>query len=232
MIEAEHVIKIYNESKHNETKAIDDISFKISNGELVVIMGKSGSGKTTLLNLISCLDKVSAGKILLNGEDISLKKDNELAKLRNENIGFIFQDFNLINNYTAYENIETPLIIKKLPGKERKEIILKYAEKLGIEDRLKNRPHELSGGEKQRVAIARALVTNADIIIADEPTGALDKKTGEEILKILFELNKKGKTVIIVTHDLEIANQIDRKIIISDGRILEDKGGTNDIGFD
>lgn len=226
MIEVKNVVKIYNESKQNETKAIDDISFKIDSGELIAIMGKSGSGKTTLLNLISCLDRASMGQIFLNGEDINLKKDNELAKLRNENIGFVFQDFNLMNNYTAYENIEVPLITKGISKKERKKVILEYSEKLGIIDRLKHSPNELSGGEKQRVAIARALVTNANIIIADEPTGALDKKTGEEILKILFELNKEGKTVIIVTHDLEIANQIDRKIIISDGKILEDKGGT------
>ena len=225
MIEVKNVTKIYNQSKQNETKAIDDISFKIESSELIAIMGKSGSGKTTLLNLISCLDRVSMGKIFLNGEDVSLKKDKELARLRNENIGFIFQDFNLMNNYTAYENIEAPLITKGVSKKERKKVIFEYSEKLGIKDRLKHSPHELSGGEKQRVAIARALVTNANIIIADEPTGALDKKPGKEILTILFELNKEGKTVIIVTHDLEIANQIDRKIIISDGKILEDKGG-------
>lgn len=225
MVEVKNVTKIYNESKENETKAIDNLSFSIKDGEIVVIMGKSGSGKTTLLNLISCLDRASMGEIFINGENVNLKKDNELSKLRNKNIGFIFQDFNLMNNYSAYENIETPLIIKRIPKKERKKIIFEYADKLGIKERLNHKPQELSGGEKQRVAIARALVTEANIIIADEPTGALDKKTGDEILKILLNLNREGKTIIIVTHDPEISKQVKRNIIISDGKIIEDNGG-------
>ena len=170
MIELENVSKIYKESKDNETKAIDNVSFKIEDSEMVAIIGKSGSGKTTLLNLISCLDRATSGKIYLNGEAVNLKRDKELANIRNNNIGFVFQDFNLMNNYTAYENIEIPLLIKKVHRKKRKEIITEYAKKVGIENKLENKPNELSGGEKQRVAIVRALVADAKTIIADEPT--------------------------------------------------------------
>ena len=170
MIEIRNVSKIYREFKSNETKAIDNVSLKIADTEMVAITGKSGSGKTTLLNLISCLDRATVGQIYINEELINLKNDRELAIIRNENIGFVFQDFYLMNNYTVYENIEIPLIIKGVSRKKRKQIIFEYAQKVGIMDKMKKKPIELSGGEKQRVAIVRALVTDASIIIADEPT--------------------------------------------------------------
>lgn len=222
MIELKNISKSYKMSEENEVKAIDNISLKIENGEFVSIIGKSGSGKTTLLNIISCLDKPDKGIYYLNGLNINLKNDNEMSVLRNKKIGFIFQNFNLLSRLNAYENIEIPLIYKKVPKLKRKQLIEKYAKQLEIETRLKHKPNELSGGQQQRIAIARALVTEPDIIIADEPTGALDEKTGKQIICILKKLNEQGKTVIIVTHDIDIANMTNRKILIKDGKIAND----------
>lgn len=222
MIELKNISKSYKMSEENEVKAIDNISLKIEKGEFVSIIGKSGSGKTTLLNIISCLDKPDKGIYYLNGLNINLKNDNEMSVLRNKKIGFIFQNFNLLSRLNAYENIEIPLIYKKVPKLKRKQLIEKYAKQLEIETRLKHKPNELSGGQQQRIAIARALVTEPDIIIADEPTGALDEKTGKQIICILKKLNEQGKTVIIVTHDIDIANMTNRKILIKDGKIAND----------
>lgn len=224
MIELNNITKTYELSKDNKIKALDNITLKIKKGEFVSIVGKSGSGKTTLLNIISCLDKPDSGTYYLNDINVSIKTDKELSSIRNKKIGFIFQNFNLLSKLNSYENIEIPLIYKRLSKAKRKELILNSAKQLEIEERLNHKPNELSGGQQQRVAIARALVTDPDIIIADEPTGALDESTGKQIIDILKNLNKKGKTVIIVTHDLEIANVAKRKILIKDGKIESDTG--------
>ena len=215
-------LKEYVLSKDNSVLALDNVSLEIDEGEFVAIVGKSGSGKSTLLNIMSCLDKEIKGSYILDGININKKSSKELAKIRNQYFGFVFQNFNLLQKLTAYENIEIPLIYKRVPRRERKKLIEKYAEKVGILERLDHRPNELSGGQQQRVAIARALVTNPKIIMADEPTGALDEATGIQIMKILKDLNDEGKTVLLVTHDMDLANQAKRKIVISDGRLISD----------
>lgn len=223
MIELKNVNKTYVLSENNYVEALKDINLKINEGEFVSIIGKSGSGKSTLLNVISCMDSKYKGEYILNNEEINNNNKSTLATIRNKTFGFIFQNFNLLSKLTAYENIEIPLIYKRVPKKNRKETIFEITKFLEIEDRLNHKPKELSGGEQQRVAIARALVTSPNVILADEPTGSLDEKTGKQILNILKELNKKGKTVIIVTHDLELANFTNRIITLSDGKIISDK---------
>ncbi len=222
MIKLENIVKEYVLSKDNSIVALNNVSLEIEEGEFVAIVGKSGSGKSTLLNIMSCLDKEIKGKYILDGIDISKKKSKELAKIRNKYFGFIFQNFNLLQKLTAYENIEIPLIYKRVPRRNRKKLIEEYAKKVGIDQRLKHKPNELSGGQQQRVAIARALVTNPKIIMADEPTGALDEATGIQIMNLLEELNKEGKTVLLITHDMDLAKRAKRKIVISDGKIISD----------
>ncbi len=168
------------------------------------------------------MDQKIKGSYVLDGNEIQRKKSKELAKIRNKYFGFIFQNFNLLQKLTAYENIEIPLIYKRVPRKKRKQLIEKYAKQVGIEERLKHKPNELSGGQQQRVAIARALVTDPKIIMADEPTGALDEATGIQIMEILKKLNAQGKTILLVTHDMDLANQAKRKIVLSDGKIISD----------
>lgn len=223
MIDLKYVDKSYRLSKENSVRALKGIELHIEKGEFVSIIGKSGSGKSTLLNIISCMDSNYSGEYRLLGENMRDKNKRELAEMRNKNFGFIFQNFNLLSKLTAYENIEIPLIYKKIPKRQRKKIIRKVAQSLKIENRLNHNPRELSGGEQQRVAIARALVTEPNIILADEPTGALDVKTGEQIIEILTELNRKGKTVIIVTHDLELSEKTKRIVTLSDGQIVSDE---------
>lgn len=223
MIELKNLKKEYVLSKNNKVLALQNINLTIDEGEFVAIVGKSGSGKSTLLNIISCLDKEFSGEYFLEGENIRKKRKNELAKIRNRSFGFIFQNFNLLQKLTAYENIEIPLIYKKVPRRKRKELIEKYAEKLEIKDRLQHKPNELSGGQQQRVAIARALVTNPKVIMADEPTGALDEATGIQIVEILKELNQEGKTILLITHDSDLAKMAKRKIVLSDGMIIQDE---------
>lgn len=222
MIKLNNIVKKYVLSKDNAVIALDKISIEIEEGEFVAIVGKSGSGKSTLLNIMSCLDKEIKGEYVLDGININKKKSKELAKIRNKYFGFIFQNFNLLQKLTAYENIEIPLIYKGVPRKTRKKLIEEYAKKVGIETRLKHKPNELSGGQQQRVAIARALVTNPKIIMADEPTGALDEATGIQIMNILQELNNEGKTVLLITHDMDLASKAKRKIVISDGKLISD----------
>ena len=207
MIRLENIMKIYNE-KVDDTKALDDVSLKIEDGEFVAVMGASGSGKSTLLKIIGCMDTPTAGKYFLDNTEVTVASRSQVHKLRKEKIGYVFQHFALMDYYTAYENIELPLLAANVKRKDRKMIILKQMEHLGILSERNKLPGKMSGGQQQRVAIARALVTNADIILADEPTGALDQKTGHEVLELLKEINKSGKTVIIVTHDEGIAKMI------------------------
>ena len=221
MIRLENITKIYNE-KIDDTKALDDVSLKIEDCEFVAVMGASGSGKSTLLKIIGCMGTPTAGKYFLDDTEVTAASRSQVHKLRKEKIGYVFQHFALMDYYTAYENIELPLLAANVKRKERKRIILKQMEHLGILSEKDKLPGKMSGGQQQRVAIARALVTNADIILADEPTGALDQKTGHEVLELLKEINKSGKTVIIVTHDEGIAKMTDRIITISDGRIVGD----------
>ena len=216
MIRLENIAKIYNE-KVDDTKALDDVSLKIEDGEFVSVMGASGSGKSTLLKIIGCMDSPTSGKYYLDDTEVTAASRSQVHKLRKEKIGYVFQHFALMDYYTAYENIELPLLAANVKRKDRKRIILKQMEHLGILSERNKLPGKMSGGQQQRVAIARALVTNADIILADEPTGALDQKTGREVLELLKEINKSGKTVIIVTHDEGIAKMTDRIITISDG---------------
>lgn len=226
MIRLENITKIYNE-KVDDTKALDDVSLKIEDGEFVSVMGASGSGKSTLLKIIGCMDSPTSGKYYLDDTEVTAASRSQIHKLRKEKIGYVFQHFALMDYYTAYENIELPLLAANVKRKDRKRIILKQMEHLGILSERNKLPGKMSGGQQQRVAIARALVTNADIILADEPTGALDQKTGREVLELLKDINKSGKTVIIVTHDEGIAKMTNRIITISDGRIVSDNKNIN-----
>ena len=222
MIRLENISKIY-DAKIDTTKALDNVSLQINDGELVAIMGPSGSGKSTLLNIIGCMDTATEGKYYVDDVEVSLLKKSQRDSFRKKNIGFVFQHFALMDYYTAYENIELPLIANNVRKSERKKIVQQQLEHLGITSQRNKLPKKMSGGQQQRVAIARALVTNVDLILADEPTGALDQKTGQEVLALLKEINSTGKTVIIVTHDEKIAADCNRVIMIQDGRIWDDK---------
>jgi len=220
MIQLKNVSKTYvmgDEKIH----ALDDISLTIEKGEFISIIGPSGSGKTTLMNVLGLLDVPDKGEYFLNGIDIKNAQDSDLAKLRNKNIGFIFQSFNLLSKLNALENVQVPLMYQGTTGKKSNELAYAYLEKVGLKGREKHLPSQLSGGQQQRVAIARALICNPEIILADEPTGALDSKTGIEIIEMLQELNKTGQTIILITHDNKIADTAKRKITIADGRIFE-----------
>ncbi len=199
------------------------INLTIEDGEFVAIMGPSGSGKSTLMNIIGFLDYPSSGTYELNGENIGTEKENKLTQLRNEHIGFVFQQFFLLPRLTVLRNVESPLIYAGVPKRERKERAERMLAKVGLENRMKHLPNELSGGQKQRVAIARALVNNPAIILADEPTGALDSKTSKQIMELFIQLNQEGKTVIIVTHEEEIAAYTNRVITLKDGVITDDR---------
>ncbi len=216
MIELVNIKKEYGK-KSNIHQVLRNINLKIEKGELIGIMGRSGSGKTTLLNIIGCMDEITEGLYIYNGKKVNEFSKSKLEKFKKENISFVFQDFALMNDYTVYENVELPLIIKRLPKKKRKTIIMEQLKELEIEHLAYKYPNQISGGEKQRCAIARALVTNNELILADEPTGALDEKTGEKIMDILININKIGKTVVIVTHDKEIAKKCNRVIYLKDG---------------
>lgn len=220
MIELKDVCKTYKYGKE-ETKALDNINLTIKDGEFVAVIGNSGSGKSTLLNVIGCMDMMDSGSYILNGQEISGIKINKLHKVRKESISFVFQNFALLNHYTVFENVEVPLLAKKVKKSERKRIVKEKLELMGIYDLKSKLPTKISGGQQQRCAIARALASDNNIILADEPTGALDSKTGEEIMNVLKELNGMGKTVIIVTHNMDIAKQTDRILEMEDGRIRD-----------
>ena len=220
MIELNNIDKTYNKGKSNEFQALKDVSLTIEDGEMVAIIGKSGAGKSTLMHIIGCIDDFESGTYILNGEDISSIKEGKRAKIRNKDIGIVMQDFALVEDYTAIENVMIPLYFTK--GKlleSKKSIARKALEKVGIGELASKRVNKLSGGQKQRVAIARAIVNNPSILLADEPTGALDVKTSAEIMGVFKELNEQGITVIIITHDMEVAEGCERVIEISDGRI-------------
>lgn len=218
LIEFNNIKKIYGKSDA-EVIALNDVTLSINAGEMVAFMGASGSGKSTLLNIIGCLDEQSSGEYYYNGEKMSNYKDGEISSIRNSTFGFVVQNFALIDNYTVYENVEIPLVYNKKKTNNKKKLIKETLDMLGIANKINKYPKELSGGQCQRVAIARAIVNDQQIILADEPTGALDKKTGQDVLNIFKNLNKKGKTIIIITHDSEIAAQCNRVIKLSDGKI-------------
>lgn len=225
MMKLSNIKKVYG-SGSLQVSVLHGIDLEIADGEFVAIMGPSGSGKSTLMNIIGFLDHSTAGTYELNGEEIGTVKENKLAKLRNEHIGFVFQQFFLLPRLNALKNVESPLSYANVPKRARTERAKEMLEKVGLADRMTHLPNELSGGQKQRVAIARALVNNPTIILADEPTGALDSKTSAQIMKLLVELNAEGKTVIIVTHEEEIAAYADRIITLKDGLIIDDRGQT------
>lgn len=216
VIKTENIEKIY-KTKSQQTVALKNVGIEINKGELVSIVGSSGSGKSTLMNILGCLDKASGGKYYFNNRNIADFSERELTTLRRENIGFIFQKFNLISTLTALENTELPLVYAKIPKKIRRQKAKEALKTVGLENRMYHKPCELSGGQQQRVAVARAIISNPEIILADEPTGNLDEKSARQIMNILKELNKNGKTVIIITHDKQIANQTSRKIIVKNG---------------
>lgn len=218
MISIKNITKIYNKDS-NDLPALQDVSLEISDGEMVAIMGASGSGKTTLLNIIGCMDCWNKGEYIFNDIDVGKLKGSEIDKFRRQNFGFIFQQFSLLKDYTVRENVELPLRAINIPKKKRYEIVTDMLRKLGMDRYADKIPANLSGGQQQRCAIARALVTEATVILADEPTGSLDSKTGIEIMDLLIQLNRSGKTVIIVTHDEKIAKLASRTIYLKDGKI-------------
>lgn len=221
LIEVKDVYKIYNPGE-NEVRALDGVSLKIDNGEFVAIIGQSGSGKSTLMNMLGMLDKSTSGQYFMDGVDVSMMSDDELSEIRNKKIGFIFQGFNLIPSLTARGNVELPLIYRGMKKSERSELSQKALKMVGLEKRMDHLPSEMSGGQQQRVAIARAIAAKPPIILADEPTGNLDSKSGAEVMKIIHELHNEGRTIILITHDNEIAKEAKRVIKIHDGKIIED----------
>ena len=202
--------------------ALKNINLQINKGEYVAITGASGSGKSTLMNLIGCLDKPTEGEIYIGGKKASDLTSNQLAEVRNKKIGFVFQSFNLLARTSALDNVQMPLIYAGVPGSERKKLAINLLEKVGLAKRLGHQPNQLSGGQQQRVAIARALVNNPEIIMADEPTGNLDSKSGRDIMKLLADLYRQKRTIILVTHDIYLAKEAQRQIILKDGEIIED----------
>lgn len=222
IIKIEHIAKIYQVGTE-EVHALADVSLKIDKNEYVAIMGPSGSGKSTLMNILGCLDTPSKGLYDFSGENVSQMDDNELASIRNRQIGFVFQTFNLLARSDALHNVELPLIYAGISGAERRERAEDALEKVGLADRMTHKPNELSGGQRQRVAVARALVTNPSIILADEPTGNLDTKTGADIMQLFHEIHEAGNTIILVTHEEYIAEHAKRIIRLRDGLIEKDE---------
>ena len=222
LIRLENIYKIYGEGLESEVRALDGVSMCIERGEFVAIAGASGSGKSTLMNVLGCLDIPTYGEYWLDGENVRELTDRQLSHIRNKQIGFIFQGYNLIPELTARENVELPLIYQGIGAARRAELAQEALERVGLGSRGGHRPAEMSGGQQQRVAIARAISTHPPIIMADEPTGALDSKTGHEVLQFLQQLNREGSTIILITHDNGIAATARRIVRISDGKIVED----------
>lgn len=228
MIRLENITKIY-KMGDNEVRALDGVSIHIRPHEYVAVIGPSGSGKSTLMNMIGCLDTPTGGRFWIDGVEVSKMRDNALADLRNKKIGFIFQQYNLLSKLTALENVELPLIYRGLSASKRRTLALEALRRVGLEDKTEHRPTELSGGQQQRVSIARALSAHPSLILADEPTGALDSKSGIEIMRMMHELYEEGNTIIIITHDLNIAKQAERIITIKDGKIVSDADNSMDM---
>lgn len=227
MIRLEDITKIYHMGD-TDVHALDGVSLHIKPHEFVSIIGPSGSGKSTLMNMIGCLDVPTSGRYWIDGVEGSKMTDNQLADLRNQKIGFIFQQYNLLTKLTSYENVELPLIYRGIPADERDVLVKKALQKVGLLDKMNHKPTELSGGQQQRVSVARALSANPSLILADEPTGALDSKSGTEIMQMLHDLHEDGNTVVIITHDLNIAKQAERIVTIRDGKITSDIDNKDD----
>ena len=222
LIDIRDLYKIYNEGKESEVRALDGVSLQIDKGEFVAIVGQSGSGKSTMMNVLGCLDIPTYGEYYLEGTDIGSLTDKQLARIRNREIGFIFQGYNLIQELDALENVTLPLIYRGMSVFDREDIAMEALAKVGMDDRAHHRPSEMSGGQQQRVAIARAIATAPPIIMADEPTGALDSKTGRHVLEILRDLYRGGTTILLITHDDGIASTARRVVRLSDGKIISD----------
>ena len=222
LIELRNVYKIYSEGLESEVRALDGVSLDIEKGEFVAVVGQSGSGKSTMMNVLGCLDIPTRGTYHLDGVDVLELSDKQLSRIRNKQIGFIFQQYNLIQNLTVLENVELPLIYQGIDPIDRRELAMEALGRVGLADRAQHKPTQMSGGQQQRVAIARAISTRPPIIMADEPTGALDSRTGHEVLGFLQQLNKEGSTVILITHDNGIAATARRIVRIADGKIIED----------
>ena len=230
LIDIKNLYKIYNEGQESEVRALDGVSLQIDRGEFVAIIGQSGSGKSTLMNILGCLDIPTYGDYHLDGTDVTELTDKQLAHIRNKQIGFIFQGFNLIPALNAWENVELPLIYQGIPFYKRGDLVEEALERVGLADRARHKPTEMSGGQQQRVAIARAIATHPPIIMADEPTGALDSKTGRQVLEILHSLHEDGSTIILITHDNGIAATAERIVRLSDGHIIAD-GSREEVGL-
>ena len=222
LIDIQSLYKIYNEGKESEVRALDGVSLQIEKGEFVAIVGQSGSGKSTMMNVLGCLDIPTYGDYFLDGTDVTSLTDKQLAHVRNKEIGFIFQGYNLIQELDALENVTLPLIYQGISVFDREDIAMEALAKVGMDDRAHHRPNEMSGGQQQRVAIARAIATKPPIIMADEPTGALDSKTGKHVLEILRDLYRSGTTILLITHDDGIAATAKRVVRLSDGKIISD----------
>ena len=230
LIDIKDIYKIYNEGQESEVRALDGVTLRIDRGEFVAIVGASGSGKSTLMNVLGCLDIPTYGEYYLDDTDVTSLSDKELARIRNREIGFIFQGYNLIQELDALDNVILPLIYRGTPISQRADIAMEALARVGMDDRAHHKPSQMSGGQQQRVAIARAIATHPPIIMADEPTGALDSRTGRHVLEILHELNDEGVTIILITHDNGIAATAKRIVRISDGRIVAD-GTREEVGL-
>jgi ABC-type antimicrobial peptide transport system, ATPase component len=228
LLELKEIYKNYSQGGM-DVPVLKNINLGVEEGEYVAIMGPSGSGKSTLMNIVGCLDKPTSGSFFLDGEDISTLKDKRLSHIRNKYIGFVFQNFNLLPRQTALQNVELPLQYAAVPRRKRKDLCKEALIKVGLEDRMSFKPTQLSGGQKQRVAIARAMVNSPKILLADEPTGALDSKSGIQVMQLFRKLNEEGVTVIMITHAREVAEQADRIISIFDGEITSDSGNIADV---
>ena len=223
LVELRNVYKIYGEGLESEVRALDGVSLTIERGEFAAVVGQSGSGKSTMMNVLGCLDIPTRGDYFLDGTDVRELTDKELSLIRNKQIGFIFQQYNLIQSLTVLENVELPLIYQGINADERHDMAMEALERVGLAGRVKHKPTEMSGGQQQRVAIARAIATKPPIIMADEPTGALDSHTGHEVLQFLQQLNREGSTVILITHDNGIAATARRIVRLQDGKIVKDE---------
>lgn len=233
ILEVNNLKKVYGKKNEVQTSALKDINFSVNKGEFIGIMGESGSGKSTLLNIIATLDKASAGQVFINGRNLTNIKDSEISKFRREELGFVFQDFNLLDTFNNRDNIILPLVLSEIPKNEMKERLGKLAPILGISELLDKYPSEISGGQKQRVAIARALITEPSLVLADEPTGALDSKSAETILSLFKKVNSLDQTILMVTHSVKAASKTSRVLFIKDGVIFHElyRGNMSDLEF-